>query len=314
MKHYLVLSFLIIVFAGAGVAFAQKTTETESPETAFFEGEAATGTATSASSTDEMGATLPNILSLEKTDVTVPEQPSEKEVILQLLEERPVTEPGVLSFMAFWVQESIRLGIPANTIILILLVPILATVVTFVRLIIGLPSLEMLVPIILSFSLVALGLTTGLMVLAAIVAASFMSRIALRKVSIMHLPKRSISLFFLSLFVFAVLSISVSFDLGDVSNVSIFPVLILILLGDKIVSVQLHKSIKETVLITFVTVMLGVFGYVLSVFTPIRNFIVLYPEIIFFAVFLNILMGRYFGMRLTELFRFKALQPQHGSE
>jgi len=245
MKHYILLSLMILTFAGAGVAFAQKTAEQDPIPTLFEEG-VISDTATSASSTVTENLSLPAILSLETNDVTIPEQPSEKEEILRLLKKRPVSEPSIFNFMAYWVQESIRLGIPANTIILILLVPILATIVTFVRLIIGLPSLEMLVPIILSFSFVALGLTNGIMVLAAIVAASFMSRIALRKVSIMHLPKRSISLFFLSLFVFAVLSISVSFDIGDVSNVSIFPVLILILLGDKIVSVQLHKSMKET--------------------------------------------------------------------
>lgn len=249
----------------------------------------------------------------EQEDVRVLEMPLEKKEVFTLFAQRPVLEPSALNFFAYWVQESIRLGIPANTIILVLLVPLLATIVVFVRLVVGLPSLEMLVPIILSFTFVALGISVGVLILGAIVAASFFSRVVLRRLSIMHLPKRSISLLALSIFVLAALTASISFGIGDVRDASIFPVLILILLGDKIVSVQLRKNMKEALLITLVTMILGILGYYVAVSMPIRNALILYPEIVFLVIPLNILMGRYFGMRLTEYFRFKTTQS-YGSE
>lgn len=322
MKYTIIGTIFAALFFGAGAVCAQGVGGTSSEmfaDAVSVIAESGTTSTTSDASlemslADRAASSTPVLgnVQLEKKDVTVPEQPAEKEEILKLLEKRPVLEPSVLRFIPYWVQESIRLGIPANTIILILLVPVLATIVAFMRLVIGLPSLEMLVPIILSFTFVALGIAPGLIVLFAVIAASFFSRLILKRVSIMHLPKRSLSLFFLSFFVFAALTVSVAFDIGDARTISIFPVLILILLGDKVVSVQLHKSMQETILITSVTILLGVLGYLLAVFTPVRNLIVLYPEVVLLVVPLDIMLGRYFGMRLTEYFRFNALRSYGG--
>ena len=144
--------------------------------------------------------------------------------------------------MAYWVQEAVRMGIPANTIFLILLTPFLAFIVSFVRVVVGLPTLDMLVPIALAFALVAVGITVGLLVLGAILIASYLSKTSLAKVRIMFYPKRSLSMVFLAVAVFAALTLGVVLDFERILSVSIFPILVLMLLGDMIVSVQLHKA------------------------------------------------------------------------
>ena len=76
------------------------------------------------------------------------------------------------------------------------------------------------------------------------------------------------------------------------------------LLGDMIVSVQLHKSSSETLMITGTTIVIGLVGYVAATSLTIQNFIILYPEIVLLVIPANILVGKYFGLRVTELFRF----------
>jgi len=139
---------------------------------------------------------------LPSNDLTQPEDLTEKVAIISLFEARPVSEPGILNIMAFWVQESVRDGVPANTIFLILLTPFLALLVTFVRVVVGLPTLDMLVPIALSFALVAVGINVGLLVLAAILVASYIAKSSLSRLRIMFYPKRSLSMVFLSISVF----------------------------------------------------------------------------------------------------------------
>jgi hypothetical protein len=206
--------------------------------------------------------------------------------------------------MAYWVQEAVRVGIPANTIFLILLTPFLAFFVSFVRVVIGLPTLDMLVPIALAFALVAVGITVGLLVLAAILIASYLSKVSLSKVRIMFYPKRSLSMIFLALAVFAALTLGVVLEFEQILSVSIFPILVLMLLGDMIVSVQLHKSSAETFLITGTTIFIGLVGYVTATSTTIQNVVILYPEIILLVIPANIIVGRYFGLRVLEVFRF----------
>lgn len=245
-------------------------------------------------------------------DLTKPEENPEKRDIQELLSVRPVEHMVSLNFFAYWVQYAIALGIPSNTIVLLLLMPVLATLVTFVRVVIGLPSLEMMVPIILAYAFVAVGIWTGLIILGAVVLASFVSRTLLRKVPIMIFPKRSLSHFFLAVFVFAALIGAIQLGFSTIQDLSIFPVLILALLGDSIVSLQLRKTVRETIVITTVTLLLGVIGYILATSSLVRDYVLLWPELILLVIPANFILGRYFGLRLLEVFRFRALEAYGG--
>ena len=112
---------------------------------------------------------------------------------------------------------------------------------------------------------------------------------------------------FLAIAVFGALTIGVVLELDRVLSVSIFPILILMLLGDLIVSVQLHKSSGETLLITGTTVALGLVGYIAATSLVIQDTLILYPEIVLLVIPLNILVGRYFGLRILELLRFNSV-------
>ena len=267
--------------------------------------EDATSTTETLSASDTAASIISQSQSaLPSKDVTKPEELPEKVAIISLFEGRPVNEPSALNIFAFWVQEAVRDGVPANTIFLILLTPFLALIVSFTRIVVGLPTLDMLVPIALSFALVAVGVTVGLLVLGAIVIASYVAKKSLLRLRIMFYPKRSLSMVFLSLSVFAALTVGVALDFDRILSVSIFPILILMLLGDMIVSVQLHKSPSETFIITGTTIMIGLIGYFAATSNVIQSVIILYPETVLLVIPANIIIGRYFGLRMLELFRF----------
>ncbi len=248
-----------------------------------------------------------NAIDAKKKDVTQPEELPEKEAIISLFESRKVESPGVFSFMAYAVQEAVALGIPANTIFLILLTPLLATIVSFVRVVIGLPTLDMLVPITLSFAFVAVGVSVGLIILGAILCAAFVSNAMLSRAKIMFYPKRSLSMLLLAFFVFAALTIALMLGFDRILSLSIFPVLILMLIGDSIVSVQIHKSASETFLITGTTLVVGLLGFAMASSVQIQNLLILYPECILLVIPMNLMIGRYFGLRFLEYFRFNTV-------
>jgi hypothetical protein len=302
--------FLLVILLGPSVGQAQSAErqDFQFKSNESLETTAATNTAT-ATDVASASVTAASIINQRQSltpsnDLTQPEELPEKTAILSLFESRPVKEPGLFNFMAYWVQEAVRVGIPANTIFLILLTPFLAFFVSFVRVVIGLPTLDMLVPIALAFALVAVGITVGLLVLTAILIASYFSKVSLSKVRIMFYPKRSLSMIFLALAVFAALTLGVVLEFEQILSVSIFPILVLMLLGDMIVSVQLHKSSAETFVITGTTIFIGLVGYVTATSSTIQNMVILYPEIILLVIPANIIVGRYFGLRVLEVFRF----------
>lgn len=300
----LIISCFLLVLALAPVMFTVAQEDTGTTTAA-----ATTSTSSAADNRDERASEIQ-----ERTEqanntrnTTQPEQLTEKVAVLSLFDARPVDVIGPLSFMAFWVQRAVEMGIPANTIFLILLTPILATIVSLTRVVIGLPTLDMLVPIALSFVFVAMGVSFGVMILLAILLASYTSKSTLSFMRIMFYPKRSMSILFLAIFVFAALTIATFFDFSGVLTLSIFPILILMLLGDSIVSVQLLKSFNETFVITTTTIGIGLLGYALASSQAVRDILILYPELVLLTIPLNLMIGRYFGLRAVEYFRFNSL-------
>jgi hypothetical protein len=308
----LALGFIggVVLVLFPGTIFAQEATLEADMDVRIFEGEVTTTTLEQA----RLVATSTSLLNLRPdggVGLLPPTTPSEAEerqaAVRALFEGRPVNEFKIWSVFAYWVQQAALMGIPTSTIVLILLTPIIAVLVSFIRIVVGLPTLELFVPIALAYALVAVGIALGLIVLAAVIFASYIAKVFLKNLNTMFFPKRSLSMLFLSLFVFAALTVAVFFELGTVRNVSIFPILILMLLGDSIVSIQLHKSFMETFSITAMTILIGLMGYWLATSVSFQQTLLLYPEVILLTIPANILIGRYFGLRLTEIVRFKAL-------
>lgn len=244
----------------------------------------------------------------QEANITQPETPQNRDQIIDRFQSRPATTFDGLNLFAYLVQYAVAIGVPANTIVLILLVPFLATAIAFIRVILGFPTMEMLVPIILSITFIASGMTVGLILLLAILIGSLLSRLLLKDIKIMQLPKMAMSLLFVSLFVFLALILLAAYGILAVRQISIFPILILTLLSDRIVALQIGRKLGETLTITGLTIVISFIGYLFLTSPTIQNFILLYPEAILILIPINILIGRYFGLRLTEYVRFAKLK------
>lgn len=306
LRSFLFLSFTVLFFSLTLTTQAQvKITPSLDPTVAV-----ATDSAKSASDSAKEQA---EIASLKKNDVTSPEGPEDKDAILRLFKQRPADNLSLTNFSAYLVQSAVKSGVPARTIILILLLPMLATIIAFIRHVVGLPSIGMLVPVALSITLLSTGISAGLLLLAIILLSSTIARILLKKVRIMQLPKMALSMFIVSIFIFLSLTVSGIMGIVVVKQLSIFPVLLLILLSEQIISVQLERSVQEMIIITLVTFAIGILGFLLLSSTHLRNTILVYPELIFLLVPVNIIIGRYFGLRLMEYFRFTPIL-RHGSK
>jgi len=109
-------------------------------------------------------------------------------------------------------------------------------------------------------------------------------------------------------FLFAVLFLAPLLSRADIANVSIFPVLILVLLAEDFSRVQLGKSAKVAVNLTTETLILSLVSYVFLTTTMVQKFALLRPEVfILLVAIVNFFMGKYVGLRLMELWRFRRL-------
>jgi hypothetical protein len=211
------------------------------------------------------------------------------------------------------IRGAVAAGVPANTIVLLLLLPIMTFVVAFSRNVVGIRGFGIFLPAALSVVFVATGPIVGIGLFLVIVAVSTFIRVVLRKlkVKIQYLPRMSFILWAVVLGVLGVLFLAPVLNFPDLSNVSIFAVLILVLLSEDFTRVQLGKSAKTAVNLTFETLVLSLISYFFLTLKPLQGFVLLNPEasLIGIAV-LDLLLGQYTGLRVMEFYRFRKLINQ----
>ena len=197
-------------------------------------------------------------------------------------------------------------GVSTNTLVLLLLLPLVATLVSFLHYVVGLSGYGIFMPTMIAIAFLATGVFGGLMLFAIILIVSILSNLVLRKLKLHFWPARSISLTMISIVVFLLMIFSSFVSWIDISQISIFPILFMILLAEEFSRTQLVKSKNEAKKLTVGTIILAVTGAVIMNFSRVQNFVLNSPDlIVLLVIVVNLLVGNYSGIRWSEIGRFK---------
>jgi len=214
------------------------------------------------------------------------------------------------NFLKYAIRNSVAAGVPANTIVLLLLLPVVATVIAAARHLIGLRGFGIFLPAALSVVFVATGPLVGVGLFLVIVMVSILVRFVFRllKFKLQYLPRMALILWFVVLGVLGVLFLAPFIKQPYFANVSIFAVLILALLAEDFTRVQLGKSFKTALTLTSETMLLALISFLFLTLKPIQEFALKNPETLLLSVAaVDYLLGRYVGLRLLEIWRFRKL-------
>jgi hypothetical protein len=228
----------------------------------------------------------------------------------KLLREQELGPAWPLNPIKYAIRGAVSAGVPANTIVLLLLLPFVAGVIAAARHLIGLRGFGIFLPAALSVVFVATGPVVGIGLFLTIVAISTLTRLALRrlKIKLQYLPRMALILWVVSLSVLGILFLAPVIRRPEITNVSIFAVLILALLAEDFIRVQLGKSAKTAMNLTSETVILALVSYFFLTLKPLQEFALLNPEILLVAVAIfDLVVGRYVGLRVMEIWRFRRL-------
>lgn len=228
----------------------------------------------------------------------------------KLLEEQELGAVWPNNPIKYAIRGAVSAGVPANTIVLLLLLPVIATIIAASRHLIGLRGFGIFLPAALSVVFVATGPVVGIGLFLVIVATSLLIRMVLRrfKIKLQYLPRMSLILLFVVVGVLFVLFAAPIINQPSLANVSIFPVLILVLLSEDFTKVHLGKSAKTAINLTTETLILALVSYIFLTSTMMQEFALLNPEILLVSVVLiDFILGKYVGLRLVEMWRFRRL-------
>lgn len=197
-------------------------------------------------------------------------------------------------------------GVPFETIILILMLPIIATLIAFLRQVVGIKAFGIYTPLIITFAFLATnGLRYGVAIFLAVIFIGMLMRFILKPFRLLYLPRVAIMLTVVAVLILLLLVFGGNLRRTGLASVSIFPILIMITLVEKFVAVQIEKGNKTALILAFETLAISIIGFYIASWKALIEFLVAYPWAIFLTIPFNIIIGRWTGLRVSEYIRFK---------
>ena len=227
-----------------------------------------------------------------------------------LLENLSISSVWPFNPLKYAIQGAYTSGVKVETIVLLLLLPVIATLIAAARHLLGIRGFGIFMPAALAVVFVATGPIVGIGLFLVIIFVSTSVRFVLRKLDIklQPLPRQALILLFIVLGVLAMLFVLPEESRSELINASIFPILILVLLAEDFMKIQLGKSAKTAVNITSETLILALISYVFLTLEALQRFALLNPELLLVSVaIINFIVGKYVGLRAKEYWRFRSI-------
>ena len=186
-----------------------------------------------------------------------------------------------------------------------LLLPIAALIVCIYRNVIGLESFGTFAPALVGLAFRELGSLPGILVFLSIVLVGWLMRKVLDHFHLLQVPRKSVMLsLIVTLLIGAILAANYQ-DLPATKYISLFPMVILAGMIERFWTLELEDGTQSSFKTLLGTLIIAAtISLLLSLHAIVRHMF-RYPETLGLIVAAQLLIGRYTGYRLSELFRFR---------
>ena len=234
-----------------------------------------------------------------------------KDILTDALDQHPVGPLSWNNFLQHAIRRAITNGLPANIVILILLFPLITSIISFSRHIVGLKGFGVYIPAVLAVAFVSTGVVNGILLFIIILATAMVMKRILKTLKLQYLPRTAMLLWGVSIVVLAVLVAASFVPVNAFLTINIFPLLIIMLLTENFMESQLSSSQSETIWLTLETLIIAIFCSLFIGSEMVQQYVILHPELTLLLVAaVNLIVGRYAGLRLLEWIRFRSIIDQ----
>lgn len=214
------------------------------------------------------------------------------------------------------VRNILEQNVPLETVIILLIFPLIATLVVILRQVIGMHAFGIYTPSIIAIAFIAIArenatnIQYAIVIYFVVLAVGMLMRYALKKLRLLYLPRVAITITVVTLSVLAVLTLAGSLSKIGFAGADLFPILIIITLVEKFVSVQIEKGSRAALILATETLIIALIGFALmSSSTPIgakvTDFTLRFPYLILLLIPFHIFLGKWTGLRTAEYIRFR---------
>lgn len=201
----------------------------------------------------------------------------------------------------------LSMGLEPKTIGLFLLFPICTLLITFLRNLIGIKTFGIFLPMLIAAACVFIGYFKGVTGFAFILLTSFIAYHFLDKLKLLKVPRlAAIITINTIIFVLGLLFVGASNRL-EFGVLSLFPVIIISFIAEKIHRITEEKDWQELFKRIFGTLLSITGCYLLLASFMLQGLFSYFPESFLLVLAGQIYVGRWTGIRISEMFRFRKI-------
>jgi hypothetical protein len=193
---------------------------------------------------------------------------------------------------------------------IMLLIPVGALVIIFLRNVIGMPMFGTFMPVLIALSFKETGLSWGLVLFSSIVALGLISRAYFQHLRLLLVPRLAATLTMVIVIVVALTYLAYLYGIREGISIALFPLVILTMTIERM-SIMWEElgGIKAT-WHGVSSLLAATLAYIVITNRFLEYLIFYFPELLLVVLAIMVLLGRYTGYRLSELFRFSSLKSQ----
>lgn len=188
----------------------------------------------------------------------------------------------------------------------LLLVPVGAFLIAFLRNIVGIKTFGTFMPILIALAFRETELVMGIALFCILVALGLLIRFYLEYLKLLLVPRLA-SVLIIVIMLMALVSLfshKLGFDKG--LSIALFPMVILAMTIERMSLVWEELGPAEALKQGFGSLTVAALAYLIMSSRFLEHLVFVFPELLLVVLALTLLMGRYTGYRLTELWRFRA--------
>lgn len=202
------------------------------------------------------------------------------------------------------------LGLPLQTqsvYSVMLLVPIGAFVMVVLRNVVGVSTFGTFMPILVALAFRETRLLMGIVLFSAVMILGLVIRFYLERLRLLLVPRLSAVLILVVLLMATISILSHRLGLETGLSVALFPLVILTMSIERMSIVWEERGPGEAFKEGGGTLLVAAVGYLAMTQDLVEHLVFVYPELLLVVLAATLLLGRYRGYRLLELFRFREL-------
>lgn len=203
-----------------------------------------------------------------------------------------------------------RLGLPFSLLRTVLMLPVGALVVVLFRNVVGMPTFGTFLPALIAAAAGETGVFWGMLSIVIITLATVAGRSAVASLRLLHSPTLAILLAVVVLTMLGTSLLADTLGLESLARVSYYPIAVMAIASERFYLAMTEQGPKSAFKNLGGTLAVTLACYVVMNSLAMQAIVSGFPEVLLLVIAANIYLGRWIGIRVTELWRFRTLIQQ----